>query len=72
MAAVVVLAFVLGVYVRPHSVKAEGPLQVYVTKTPLKSYGSMGSGNTIAGNQILGFSCVHGDIDADCYVLSTK
>jgi hypothetical protein len=55
-----------------HTVKAQGPLQVYVNKTLYVSYGSSGSSNPISGTQIVGFSCVHADVNADCYVLSTK
>jgi hypothetical protein len=66
------LGFVLGAGF--HTVKAQGPLQVYVTRAIQRSYGVSGVGapNSIVGTQIIGFSCVHADVDADCYVLSTK
>jgi hypothetical protein len=72
MVVAVLLAFALGATVGPHPVKAQAPLEVYVTKTVLMSYGSSGMGNQITGTQIVGFSCVPADVHADCYVLSTK
>jgi hypothetical protein len=65
------IGFVLGAGF--HTVKAQGPLQVYTQKTVQRSYGSgVGAPDSVNGTQIVGFSCVSHGSDADCYVLTTK
>jgi hypothetical protein len=57
----VLAGFVLGIMLRPSTVRAYGPSAVYVQKAKIN--GSI----TPTGNSVVGFSCTQ---TGDCYVAS--
>jgi hypothetical protein len=57
----VLAGFVLGIMLRPATVRAHGPIAVYVQKAKLNN------SITPTGSSVVGFSCVQ---SGECYIAS--